>query len=414
MYLLRRFHGDRFDRLNAIIDSLGGHISSYVNLIGSSTLPLPEVCQMEALPGTACRVEGHRGQRFFPGTAPFDEAEELIEESVRDLFGLDDGYAVSGQPHSATQANHAVFLAVLGDSGGAAAALDPIDGGHISHRFGLPAAAPFVPFPLTDGLIDYDRLEEIVVERDPSLLVAGGTSYARQVDYGRLRSIVDRVEAHLHADLAHTAPFVVAGLHGPAFPFCDSVTLDTSKGLRGPRGGILVWRDGAIAAMRRAIFPLLQSSPNQNGLMAKAACTLHWTREDLRPYAERMVRLARIIGESLEPALGAPVGGGTDTHLLSFDVTPLCSDGLRAEEALAAERILVNRNQVPGDPRGPLAPSGIRLGSTVLAILAYDEADARSLGDAIASILVGEGEHWETVERLLETYHRPLVSNASE
>ena len=112
--------------------------------------------------------------------------------------------------------------------------------------------------------------------------------------------------------------------------------------------------------------------------------------------------------------LGGPVSGGTDTHLLSFDVTPLRTDGLRAEEALATGRILVNRNQVPGDTRGPLAPSGIRLGSTVLAILAYEEADTRSLGDAIASILAGEGEHGDTVKRLLETYHRPLVSTASE
>lgn len=414
MYVLRRFHGADSERLNAIVDSMAGHVSTYVSLVGSASLPLPEVCQMEGMPGTACRVEGHLHERYFPGTDPIDQAEALIEEGVRDLFGLDRSYAVTGQPHSATQANHAVFLAVLGDSGAPLAALAPANGGHISHQLGRPRASEFVDFPLSKGLIDYDELDRVVRRTRPGLLVAGGTTYSRAIDYERLAALAAGVGAHLHADLAHTAPFVAAGLHPPVFPHCDSVTLDTSKNLRGPRGGILIYREERADEMKRAIFPLLQSSPNQNGLLAKAAWALRWSKADLRSYAKSMVGHATVLAQELEASLGAPVFGGTDTHLLTFDVTPLGGDGLEAEEALASARILVNRNQVPGDLRGPRAPSGIRLGSTVLAILNYEKDDTCSLGSTVAAVLRGKGDTDGVVPHLLEKYHSPLVSIASE
>lgn len=414
VYALRRLQGDRFERLNAIIDGLASHISSYVNLIGSATLPLPAVCHMNELPGTACRVEGHPGARFFPGTDPIDEAERIIGAGVRHLFDLDDGYAVSGQPHSATQANQVVFHALLDDAESAVCAMSPVDGGHISHRLGLPSGATFVPFPFRAGLVDYAALAELAQERRPALIVAGATSYARAIDYERLKQIADEVGAHLHADLAHTAPFVASGMHPPAFPFCDSATLDPSKNLRGPRGGVVIYRTSRAAAIERAIFPRLQTSPNQNGLMAKAACFLHWSQEDIRPYAEAMVAHARWLDQCLQPLLGTAINGGTDTHLLSFDVTPLGLTGLGAENMLMAARVFANRNQVPGDPNGPRDPSGIRFGTTLLAILEYSEADTRLLGESIAQILAGEDSGREAIAHLVDTYHRPLVSIANE
>jgi glycine hydroxymethyltransferase len=413
MYTLRRFHGPRFERINALIDSLEGHITSYVNLIGSASLPLPEVCSMEGLPGTACRAEGHLHGRLFPGTDPIDRAESLIEDEIRRLFEVDRTYGISGQPHSATQANHAVFRAVLGDSGGAVACLSPSDGGHISHQFGLPPKTNLIRIPIGALGIDYDALAAEVQRARPAMIVAGGTSYTRAFDYPRLRQIADRGGSHLHADLAHTGPFVVGGQHPPAFPFVDSATIDTSKNLRGPRGGVLVYRDQDASAIERAIFPILQSSPNQTGLLAKAACLTSWTREGLRAHATKMIRLARVLGERVEPTLGTPVYGGTETHLLLFDLAAVSIDGRAAEEALEAKRILVNRNQVPGDTTSPWAPRGMRIGTTALAILDYTDDDAAALGDAVGCILRGEDGDAATIDRLLETYHRPLVNNAS-
>jgi glycine hydroxymethyltransferase len=410
MYSLRRFNGDRFDRLNAIVDSLAGHISSYVDLVGSATLPLPEVCRIGCLPATACRVEGYRNARFFPATDPIDRAELLIEEATERLFGLDERYEVNAQPHTATQANHAVFRAILPEAGGTVAALAPSDGGHISHRFGIPRGTEFVALVAGDTGIDYDSAELIVSARRPDLLVAGGSSLTRPVDYARLREISDRVGCHLHADLAHTAPFVATGRHPPAFPFVDSATLDPSKNLRGGGGGILVYRHSTATAMRRAVFPVLQSAPNQHGLLAKAACLAYWTPDALAEYADRLIAVARILATRIEPALGAPVYGGTDSHLVLFDASRRVQDGRDAETELERARVLVNRNQVPNDSKPPWAPSGIRLSSTVPTILGYTDSDVQDLGDAICSILCHEGRHEAIIGRLLRTYHEPAVS----
>ena len=413
MYQLRRFHGARFERVNGIIDSLGGHVTQHVNLIGSATLPFPEVCQMQGLPGTACRAEGHLGARLFPGTDPIDRAEAIIDEECRRLFKLSSDYAVSGQPHSATQANHAVFRAVLGDEPSAVCYLSPGDGGHISHRLGMPPHTRLHGFPLIEDGIDYDALEDRVREHSPRLLVAGGTSYTRAIDYPRLRLIADRVGAHLHADLAHTAPYVIAGLHPDVLPFADSVTLDTSKNLRGPRGGVLIYGGQTGSDIRRSIFPVLQSSPSQSALMAKALCLTMWTVDEVSALACRMVSLAKEIEAPISEVTGPAVFGGTDTHLLLFDLRSLDLDGRTAEGALEKHRILANRNQIPGDEQPHWVTSGIRLGTTVPAILEYSKEDTRELGRAIAGLLAHGLNPSATVDRLLGEYHEGLVNIAS-
>ncbi|HKO18757.1 MAG TPA: hypothetical protein VJU82_07710 [Acidobacteriaceae bacterium] len=413
MYILRRFNGSRFERMNAIIDGLSDHVTSYINLVGSATLPLPEACEAHGLPATACRVEGHLGARLFPATAPMDQAEALIEERIRELFGLDADYEVNAQPHSATQANQVALRAALGNEGKTVVGLAPTDGGHISHSVSLPGSSPFFAFPLTPTGIDYAALGELVRRERPAVIIAGSTSYTRGIDWMCLRAIADAVGAHVHADLAHVAPFIAAGLHPPAFPFVDSATLDISKNLRGPNGGILIYRASVKAEMRRALFPLVQTSPNAGALLSKAACLSFWTPADVRAHAMSMVRLARILSTRLSKALGPPIFGTTESHLLVFDVTGVTQGGAGAEAALEHARILVNRNLVPGDRRSPWEPSGIRLGTAAISILNYSDADTSVLGDAICSVLEGSDCHRDIIERLLATYHRPLVSIAS-
>lgn len=414
MYTLKRFYGPRFERMNAIIDSLEGHITTYINVAGNATLPLPEVCEALGLPGNACRAEGHRDARLNPATLPLDEAEALVEDRTRTLFGLDSSYEVNAQPHSATQANQIVFRATLSQPGQTVAGLSPADGGHISHSLGLPPSTTFVPFPLAPTGIDYDGLPAALRDRPPTVIVAGATSYTPGIDWARLREIADEFDAYLHADLAHVAPFVASGLHPPAFPFVDSATLDVNKNLRGPKGGILIYRDSMRKPMRRAIFPLVQTAPHANGLLSKAACLSYWTPESISAHATSMVRLARLLSSHLSKTLGEPIFGTPESHLLLFDVSEISGDGQVAEAALERARILVNRNVLPGDTGSPWAPSGIRLGTGAIAILDYADRDVQALGDAICSVLQGSTQHHEIIPRLLETYHRSLVNSANE
>ena len=415
MFILKRFAGDRYGRLEAIVDSLSGHLSSYINLIGSATLPFPAVCDAGSLPITAVRVEGHLGERYFPGTEPIDRAEELIEQEVRRIFDIGDDYVVSAQPHSATQANHAAIRCVISENEvQSVAALRASDGGHISHRFGIPEPHDFVPLDLDSTGLDYSTIHETVVRTQPRLIILGSTSYTRGIDYEIISAFAADIGAHLHADLAHTAPFVASGLQPPAFPYVDSATIDLGKNLRGAGGGILVFRRTEERAMKRALFPVVQSSPNQQGLMAKAACLLSWTGEELAEYAKRLVRAARLLSESLAPFLGRPVFGETETHLLLFDVSQKKKSGREAEEALERMRILVNRNQIPGDQLPPWEASGIRLSSTVPVILGYSDDDIRQLGTAIGHALEGDPISSGYIEGLLAQYHRELVSTANE
>ena len=201
---------------------------------------------------------------------------------------------------------------------------------------------------------------------------------------------------------------MATGLHPPAFGHVDSAAIDPSKNLRGAGGGILVFRNRDADAMREAIFPILQGSPSQPGLFSKAACMTAWTRDALEQYARRMIDVAQLLAEQLTGLLGGPQYGGTDSHLLLFDVSGCCESGRVAEDRLRAARILVNRNQVPNDSKPPWETSGIRLSSTVPTILGYNDTDVAALGEAICTVLSGNSDHPGAVTDLLKRFHRPL------
>lgn len=402
MYVLRRFAGDGSARLNAIINELNGHLTGRINLIGSATLPLPAVCEASALPGSSLRVEGHRDVRYFPGTQAMDATERLIEEAVSTLFGIPEQFEVSAQPHAATQANHAVWRAFL-KPGDLVLGLSLEDGGHISHVLALPEGVRFEAVPMVaDTGVDYDALHAHCIQERPAMIIAGGSSYPLAMDYPRLGETAKACGARLHADLAHTASHVAAGLHPPATPHADTITIDTGKTLRGPKGGILVFRREDRVAVRRALFPLEQSSPNQSAMFAKAALFCTWLNSDIADYARNLTRDARTFQAGIIKAGLSPVFSQTDCHIVLIDLTGTGLSGREAEERLAQFKVLANRNTIPGETRKPWIASGLRFGTTTLTVLGYEPAEIEALAGAIGDVLFDRGTPAAVIDTLIE------------
>lgn len=409
MFQLKRFLGAEFQRFNAIVDNLHCHLSGTINLVGSATLPLPEVCAAQSLPGSFCRVEGHLDQRYFPGTEPIDQAERLAEDSIRAVFGLPEEYWISIQPHSATQANHAVWNAML-EPGDRVMGLALNDGGHISHSLGLPEGVKFDAFCFDEDGIDYGATAKKIHRLRPRLVVCGSSSYPLQFDFDTVVKITRGQGAHLHADLAHYGPYVAAGLHSSPFPEFDSITLDSGKNFRGPKGGVLIFKSEIESRIRRQIFPIGQSSPNQSSLLAKACMFEFWKNSDLTHYASSLIDTAQWLEAGLQEYAIPLLFNPTESHLILVDVMKLGLTGAKAEEMLQKKNILANRNSIPSDRLPAHIASGLRIGTTTLTILGYDKADTKALGACIAQILLGEDPAEEVLQNLIDRYHRNISS----
>lgn len=405
MYLLKKFHGERFNKFNTIISNLHHHLTEQINLIGSSTLPFPEICQATSLPGAAVRVEGIIGKRYFPATEPLDNAESLAVEGIRRIFSIDCDYEINIQPHSATQANHAIWKAIL-KPGDTVIGLSINDGGHISHSLGLPFEVSFQSIPVNSEGIDYGQAQELIRDVNPKMVIVGSSSYPLAIDYPALSDFTRGLGIHLHADIAHTAPFVAGGQHPNVFPYADSVTVDTGKNLRGPKGGILIYRKSISQAINRSIFPLTQSSPNQSAMIAKACLFEIWTEEMMRAYSKKLIEDSRLLSSCLRDA-GIPiVYDTTDSHLILINTIEIGLTGKQAENILMDNKILSNRNSIPSESLNPLIASGLRIGTSTLTILNYEKADIISLANCISSILLRNKPVKSNIEVLVEKYHR--------
>ncbi len=410
MYILKKFHGANFDRYNAIVDGLHNHLTGFVNLIGSATLPLPGVCEASSLPGSACRTEGHLSNRYFPGTSPIDEAEAIVEAAVRKIFDTGTNYEISAQPHSATQANQALWRSIL-KPGDVVLGLGISDGGHISHNLGLPFGTAFRKLPTTtSGLLDYEKTSTAIANCRPALIVVGGSSYPFGIDFDELARQAKLFNAHLHADLAHMAPYVAAGLHNRVTPFADSFTLDTGKNLRGPKGGILVFKKDIAPAVRRAIFPLMQSSPNQTAIIAKAFMLEWWRNNNLAEYAKKLKSTGVAFAAALNSSGLEIAFGGTESHILTVDLRNLNVTGAQAEAMLYEIGVLANRNAIPDDPLPPHTASGLRFGTTTLTILQYAQADLEVLAECIAAKLKDRLVSDDPIKALLKKYQLGIAN----
>ena len=337
-------------------------------------------------------LEGYPGNRFHGGGEYVDVVERLAIERAKELFGA--AYA-NVQPHSGTQANQAVFFALL-RPGDRILSQDLAAGGHLSHGAGPNLSgrwfdAHHYGVDLETGLLDYDAIEARAQEVRPALLIAGGSAYPRAIDFERMGRIAEAVEARLLVDMAHIAGLVAAGVHASPLPHADIVTCTTTKTLRGPRGGIILSRSEEFAKrLQSAVFPGVQGSLHSNVLAAKAVCMGEALRPEFGDYGRRVVDNARTLAATLaERGIGI-VAGGTDTHMVLLDLASVGLLGSQAETALARAGITSNKNPVPFDAKSPSKWTGLRLGVSAVTTRGLDASTMVGLGECIADLIHAE------------------------
>src|SRR5438477_161192 len=335
-----------------------------IELIASENIVSRAVLEAQGSVLTNKYAEGYPGRRYYQGCAPSDAVETLAIERAKKLFGCQ---FANVQPHSGAQANGAVMLA-LTKPGDTIMGLSLAAGGHLTH--GAPPAQSGKWFNAVqygvrqdDHLVDFDEVERLAKEHRPKLIIAGGSAYPRVFDFARFRAICDEVGALFLVDMAHFAGLVAAGEHPTPFGHAHVVTTTTHKSLRGPRGGMVLTNDEAIAKkVNSAVFPGLQGGPLMHVIAAKAVALGEALRPDFKVYARNIVTNARALAESLKSKGLDIVSGGTDNHLMLVDLRPKRLTGKVAEIALGRARITCNKTGVPFDPETPMVTSAVRLG----------------------------------------------------
>jgi glycine hydroxymethyltransferase len=362
-----------------------------IELIASENIVSRAVLEAQGSVLTNKYAEGYPGRRYYQGCDPSDVVEQLAIDRAKQLFGC--GFA-NVQPHSGAQANGAVFLALL-QPGDTIMGMSLAAGGHLTH--GAPPAQSGKWFNAVqygvrpdDHLVDFDEVARVARESRPKLIIAGGSAYPRHLDFARFREIADSVGAYLMVDMAHFAGLVAAGEHPSPFGHAHVVTTTTHKTLRGPRGGMVLTDDEAIAKkINSAVFPGLQGGPLMHVIAAKAVAFGEALQPDFKTYAQAVVRNARALASRLKERGADLVAGGTDTHLALVDLRPLGLTGKDADESLERAGITCNKNGIPFDPLPPLKTSGIRVGSPAGTTRGFGEVEFRDIADMVADVLDG-------------------------
>ena len=333
-------------------------------------------------------AEGYPGKRYYGGCEFVDVVERLAIERVKQLFGSDHANV---QPHSGAQANMAVFLAAL-QPGDTILGLDLAHGGHLTHGMRLNFSGKYfqvVSYGVRkdDHRIDFDDLAKKARENKPKLIIAGASAYPRLLDFEKFAAISREVGALLMVDMAHIAGLVAAKLHPDPVPHAEFVTSTSHKTLRGPRAGFILCRQEWADKVNSAVFPGVQGGPLMHAIAAKAVAFKEALEPSFKLYSQQVLDNARVLAEELLRAGFPIVSGGTDNHLMLVDVTAKGATGKQAEHALDAAGITVNKNMIPFDPRKPLDPSGIRLGTPALTTRGMKESEMAQVAKWIAEVL---------------------------
>ncbi len=360
-----------------------------IELIASENIVSRAVLEAQGSILTNKYAEGYCGKRYYGGCEFIDEVEALAIERAKKLFNCE---YVNVQPHSGSQANTAVYLALL----------KPYDvilgmsldaGGHLTHGSKVSISGKWLTsvqygVRKEDGLIDFDEIERLAEENKPRLIIAGGSAYPRQIDFARFRKIADKVGAYLMVDMAHFAGLVAGGVHPNPLEWADVVTTTTHKTLRGPRGGMILTNNEEIAKkVNSAIFPGSQGGPLEHVIAGKEVCFKEDLTTEFKAYAAQVVKNAEVLGKTLKKRGLDLVSGGTDTHLLLVDLRPKGLTGDVTEKALEAAHMTCNKNAIPFDPMPPKVTSGIRVGTPAGTTRGFKEREFELIGNWIGDVI---------------------------
>ena len=343
-------------------------------------------------------AEGYPGRRYYAGCENVDIVELLAIQRAKEIFGAQH---VNVQPHSGSQANMAVYFALL-EPGDKVLGMQLDHGGHLTHGASVNFSGKlyqFIPYGVDreSETIDFDMVERLALEHQPKLIIAGYSAYPRTIDFPKFRAIADRVGAHLMVDMAHIAGLVAGGAHPSPFPHAHVVTSTTQKTLRGPRGGFILAVEELARKIDFAVFPFGQGGPLMHAVAAKAVCFGEAQTPEFSQYAAQIVLNSRAMAGAISEAGLRLVSGGTDNHLMLVDLTPMDITGQQAESALEQVGIFANKNAIPFDTKPPRVASGLRLGAGAITSRGFDEAAAERVGRLIVDTLTCMGD--EEVQR---------------
>ena len=402
--------------VKAVIDQELMRQRDKLEMIASENIVSQAVMEAQGSVLTNKYAEGYPGKRYYGGCEHVDVVETLAIERAKRLFGAEHANV---QPHSGSQANFAVYFAML-KPGDTIVGMNLSHGGHLTHGSPVNVSGTYfnvVPYGVNAETqqIDYDEFRKIVLEAKPKLIIAGGSAYSRQIDFKKMADVAHEVGAIFMVDMAHFAGLVAAGLHPNPVEYADIVTTTTHKTLRGPRGGMILCKEEYAKAIDKAVFPGIQGGPLMHVIAAKAVALGEALQPEFKVYAEQVIKNAKVLAAELIAKGLTIVSGGTDTHVMLVDVRNTGLTGKEAEHLLDEIGITANKNTIPFDPASPFVTSGVRLGAPALTTRGLKEDDMKEIADIIATVLQNPedtAKHQDSAKRvaaLCEKY--PLYPN---
>ncbi len=371
----------------------------HIELIASENYCSPAVMQAQGSQLTNKYAEGYPGKRYYGGCEYVDIAEQLALDRVKKLFGAE---AANVQPNSGSQANQAIFLAML-NPGDTIMGMSLAEGGHLTHGMALNMSGKWfnvVSYGLNEKEeIDYDKMEQLAHEHKPKLIIAGASAYSLRIDFERFAKVAKDIGAFFMVDMAHYAGLIAAGVYPSPVPYADFVTSTTHKSLRGPRGGFILMKPEFERKINSAVFPGLQGGPLMHVIAGKAVAFKEALQPEFKTYQEQVLKNASVLAKTLVDRGFRIISGRTESHVMLVDLQSKNITGRQAETILNSGHITCNKNAIPNDPQTPFVTSGVRLGSPAMTTRGFKETESAIVGNLLADVIENPDDQ-ATIERV--------------